>query len=139
MVFDQALSITCHGRLLPRLAIRSQSCRGFHGASLLARYRTNIDRLLGGAGAETIIARVGEGMVSTIGSATTHKSVLENPDHISKHVLSKRLDARRPTRSCVCRPISKLSTVETTLPEGPARRRIDSFDPVMFGSRSSHE
>ena len=55
--------------------------------------RTNIDRLVGGAGEETIIARVGEGMVSTIGSATNHKSVLENPDFISKHILSKGLDA----------------------------------------------
>jgi uncharacterized protein YqfA (UPF0365 family) len=55
--------------------------------------RTNIDRLVGGAGEETIIARVGEGMVSTIGSANSHKNVLENPDHISKHVLSKGLDA----------------------------------------------
>ena len=55
--------------------------------------RTNIDRLVGGAGEETVIARVGEGMVSTIGSARTHKDVLENPDHISKHVLSKGLDA----------------------------------------------
>ncbi|HEU0202855.1 MAG TPA: flotillin-like protein FloA [Burkholderiaceae bacterium] len=55
--------------------------------------RTNIDRLVGGAGEETIIARVGEGMVSTIGSAASHKNVLENPDHISKHVLSKGLDA----------------------------------------------
>jgi len=55
--------------------------------------RTNIDRLVGGAGEETIIARVGEGMVSTIGSAKTHKDVLENPDHISKNILSKGLDA----------------------------------------------
>ena len=55
--------------------------------------RTNIDRLVGGAGEETIIARVGEGMVSTIGSAANHKSVLENPDHISKHILSKGLDS----------------------------------------------
>lgn len=55
--------------------------------------RTNINRLVGGAGEETIIARVGEGMVSTIGSAANHKSVLENPDHISKHILSKGLDA----------------------------------------------
>ena len=55
--------------------------------------RTNIDRLVGGAGEETVIARVGEGMVSTIGSAASHKDVLENPDHISKHVLSKGLDA----------------------------------------------
>ena len=55
--------------------------------------RTNIGRLVGGAGEETIIARVGEGMVSTIGSAATHKHVLENPDHISKNILSKGLDA----------------------------------------------
>ena len=55
--------------------------------------RTNIDRLVGGAGEETVIARVGEGMVSTIGSAESHKSVLQNPDHISKHVLSEGLDA----------------------------------------------
>ena len=55
--------------------------------------RTNIDRLVGGAGEETIIARVGEGMVSTIGSAISHKHVLANPDHISKHILSKGLDA----------------------------------------------
>src|SRR5918997_6094958 len=55
--------------------------------------RTNIDRLVGGAGEETIIARVGEGMVSSIGSAATHKAVLENPDHISKHILSRGLDA----------------------------------------------
>jgi uncharacterized protein YqfA (UPF0365 family) len=55
--------------------------------------RTNIDRLVGGAGEETIMARVGEGMVSTIGSAASHKDVLENPDHISKHILAKGLDA----------------------------------------------
>ena len=55
--------------------------------------RTNLDRLVGGAGEETIIARVGEGMVSTIGSARTHKEVLENPDHISKNILAKGLDA----------------------------------------------
>jgi uncharacterized protein YqfA (UPF0365 family) len=52
-----------------------------------------LDRLVGGAGEETIIARVGEGMVSTIGSAATHKDVLENPDHISKNILSRGLDA----------------------------------------------
>ena len=55
--------------------------------------RTNLDRLVGGAGEETVIARVGEGMVSTIGSADNHKAVLENPDHISKHILSRGLDA----------------------------------------------
>lgn len=55
--------------------------------------RANIDRLVGGAGEETIIARVGEGIVSTIGSSATHKKVLENPDLISQTVLSKGLDA----------------------------------------------
>jgi uncharacterized protein YqfA (UPF0365 family) len=55
--------------------------------------RANIDRLVGGAGEETILARVGEGIVSTIGSSTTHKMVLENPDNISKTVLSKGLDS----------------------------------------------
>lgn len=55
--------------------------------------RANIDRLVGGAGEETIIARVGEGIVSTIGSAQDHKEVLENPDRISQTVLKKGLDA----------------------------------------------
>ncbi len=55
--------------------------------------RTNIDRLVGGAGEETVIARVGEGMVSAIGSSETHKHVLENPDEISKYILGKGLDA----------------------------------------------
>ncbi len=55
--------------------------------------RANIERLVGGAGEETIIARVGEGIVSTIGSAESHKDVLENPDRISKVVLAKGLDA----------------------------------------------
>jgi uncharacterized protein YqfA (UPF0365 family) len=55
--------------------------------------RANIDRLVGGAGEETILARVGEGIVTTIGSALTHKHVLENPDSISKTVLAKGLDA----------------------------------------------
>lgn len=55
--------------------------------------RANIDRLVGGAGEETIIARVGEGIVTTIGSSDTHKDVLENPDGISKRVLEKGLDS----------------------------------------------
>jgi uncharacterized protein YqfA (UPF0365 family) len=55
--------------------------------------RANIDRLVGGAGEETIVARVGEGIVSTIGSSDNHKKVLENPDLISQTVLSKGLDA----------------------------------------------
>jgi len=55
--------------------------------------RTNIARLVGGATEETIIARVGEGIISTIGSAGSHKAVLENPDKISKTVLAKGLDS----------------------------------------------
>jgi uncharacterized protein YqfA (UPF0365 family) len=55
--------------------------------------RTNIQRLVGGATEETVIARVGEGIVTAIGSATEYKDVLENPDHISKAVLNKGLDA----------------------------------------------
>lgn len=55
--------------------------------------RANIDRLVGGAGEATILARVGEGIVSTIGSSDNHKQVLENPDRISKSVLAKGLDS----------------------------------------------
>lgn len=55
--------------------------------------RANIERLVGGAGEQTILARVGEGIVSTIGSSETHKEVLENPDRISKSVLAKGLDS----------------------------------------------
>ncbi|MGH7477670.1 MAG: flotillin-like protein FloA [Longimicrobiales bacterium] len=55
--------------------------------------RANITRLVGGAGEDTILARVGEGIVSTIGSSASHKAVLENPDAISKTVLAKGLDA----------------------------------------------
>lgn len=55
--------------------------------------RANIDRLVGGAGEATIIARVGEGIVTSVGSSQDHSEVLENPDHISKTVLAKGLDA----------------------------------------------
>lgn len=57
------------------------------------KVRANIDRLVGGAGESTIIARVGEGIVTTVGSSEEHTDVLENPDHISRTVLSKGLDA----------------------------------------------
>lgn len=67
------------------------------GIQLLAKarvtVRANIKQLVGGAGEETVLARVGEGIVSSIGSSESHKSVLENPDSISKLVLSKGLDA----------------------------------------------
>jgi uncharacterized protein YqfA (UPF0365 family) len=68
-----------------------------NGIQLIVRarvtVRTNINQLVGGAGEETILARVGEGIVTTIGSAHDHKTVLENPDQISKTVLQKGLDA----------------------------------------------
>lgn len=68
-----------------------------NGIQLIARarvtVRANIRQLVGGAGEETILARVGEGIVSAIGSALSHKNVLENPDSISKMVLKKGLDA----------------------------------------------
>ncbi len=67
------------------------------GIQLIAKarvtVRTNIAQLVGGAGEETVLARVGEGIVTTIGSAHSHKEVLENPDKISKVVLDKGLDA----------------------------------------------
>lgn len=67
------------------------------GIQLIAKaritLRVNIKRLVGGAGEETILARVGEGIVTSIGSSASHKEVLENPDKISKVVLSKGLDA----------------------------------------------
>ncbi len=67
------------------------------GIQLIAKarvtVRANIKQLVGGAGEETILARVGEGIVSSIGSSASHKSVLENPDSISKLVLKKGLDA----------------------------------------------
>ena len=67
------------------------------GIQLIAKarvtVRTNVRQLVGGAGEDTVIARVGEGVVSAIGSAASHKSVLENPDSISKVVLSKGLDS----------------------------------------------
>ena len=67
------------------------------GIQLIAKarvtVRANIQKLVGGAGEETILARVGEGIVTTIGSAANHKAVLENPDTISKVVLSKGLDS----------------------------------------------
>ena len=67
------------------------------GIQLIAKarvtVRTNIKQLVGGAGEETILARVGEGIVTSIGSAQSHKQVLENPDSISKLVLTKGLDS----------------------------------------------
>ena len=81
----------------PRQGPGTVSAVAMDGIQLKAKarvtVRTNIARLVGGATEETIIARVGEGIVTTIGSSPTHKKVLENPDMISKTVLSRGLDA----------------------------------------------
>ena len=106
LVFNQAAAIDLAGRDVfeavqvsvnpkvintPRVAAMAKD-----GIQLIAiarvTVRANINRLVGGAGEETILARVGEGIVSTIGSAASHKAVLENPDNISKTVLAKGLE-----------------------------------------------
>jgi uncharacterized protein YqfA (UPF0365 family) len=89
----EAVQMTVNPKVIetPRVAAMAKD-----GIQLLAisrvTVRANIDKLVGGAGEETIIARVGEGIVTTIGSASDHKAVLENPDLISKTVLDKGLD-----------------------------------------------
>jgi uncharacterized protein YqfA (UPF0365 family) len=90
----EALQLSVNPRLIntPPVAAVAKD-----GIQLIAKarvtVRANINQLVGGAGEETILARVGEGIVTTIGSATSHKEVLENPDKISKVVLSKGLDS----------------------------------------------
>jgi uncharacterized protein YqfA (UPF0365 family) len=107
LTFEQAAAIDLAGRDVleavqtsvnpkvistPRVAAMAKD-----GIQLIAiarvTVRANINRLVGGAGEETILARVGEGIVSTIGSSISHAAVLENPDNISKTVLAKGLDA----------------------------------------------
>jgi uncharacterized protein YqfA (UPF0365 family) len=86
------MSVTPRVITTPRVAAMAKD-----GIQLIAvarvTVRANINRLVGGAGEETIVARVGEGIVSNIGSAHSHKAVLENPDNISKTVLEKGLDS----------------------------------------------
>lgn len=86
--------IDCPDPAKGRLTIDAVAMDGIQlKAKARVTVRANIERLVGGATEETIIARVGEGIVTTIGSAETHKRVLENPDSISKKVLEKGLDA----------------------------------------------
>lgn len=90
----EAVQVSVNPKVIetPRVAAVAKN-----GIEVMARarvtVRANIERLVGGAGEETIIARVGEGIVTTVGSAESHKRVLENPDLISKTVLDKGLDA----------------------------------------------
>ncbi|MEX2217240.1 MAG: flotillin-like protein FloA [Phycisphaerales bacterium] len=86
--------IDCPSNTGPRPTIDAVSQDGIQlRAKARVTVRTNIARLVGGATEETIIARVGEGIVTTIGSANSHKDVLANPDNISKTVMAKGLDA----------------------------------------------
>src|SRR5688572_345029 len=92
-VFD-AVQLSVNPRVIDTPPV---SAMAKNGIQLLVRarvtVRANINQLVGGAGEETILARVGEGIVTNIGSAHDHKTVLENPDQISKTVLNKGLDA----------------------------------------------
>jgi len=86
--------ITCPSAEMNRTTIDAVAKDGIQlKVKALVTVRTNMDRLVGGATEQTIVARVGEGIVSAIGSAASHKEVLENPDRISKAVLAKGLDA----------------------------------------------
>ena len=91
---DEAVKMSVNPKVIDTPVVSSVAKDGIQ---LLARarvtVRANIKQLVGGAGEETILARVSEGIVSSIGSSATHKMVLENPDSISKLVLSKGLDA----------------------------------------------
>jgi uncharacterized protein YqfA (UPF0365 family) len=87
--------IDCPARGSPRPSLDAVAKNGIQ-LKVKARVtvRANLDQLIGGATEETIVARVGEGIVSAIGSANTHAEVLENPDRISRAVLARRLDSQ---------------------------------------------
>lgn len=90
----QAVQMSVNPRVIETPIVAAMAKNGIE-VKVRARVtvRANIERLVGGAGEETIIARVGEGIVTTVGSSETHKDVLENPDLISRTVLGKGLDA----------------------------------------------
>ncbi|ALS21307.1 MULTISPECIES: flotillin-like protein FloA [Paenibacillus] len=90
----QAVQMSVNPRVIETPTVSAVAKDGIE-VKVIARVtvRANIDRLVGGAGEETIIARVGEGIVTTVGSSNSHKDVLENPDLISRTVLGKGLDA----------------------------------------------
>jgi len=90
----EAVGMSVTPRVITTPSISAVAINGIE-VKVIARVtvRTNLQRLVGGAGEETIIARVGEGIVTTVGSSQSHKEVLENPDRISRTVLSKGLDS----------------------------------------------
>ncbi|CAM5793701.1 MULTISPECIES: flotillin-like protein FloA [Brevibacillus] len=90
----QAVQMSVNPKVIETPIVAAMAKNGIEvKAKAKVTVRANIDRLVGGAGEETIIARVGEGIVTTIGSSEAHKDVLENPDRISQTVLNKGLDA----------------------------------------------
>jgi len=90
----EAVQMSVNPRVIETPVIAAMAKNGIEvRARARVTVRANIDRLVGGAGEETIIARVGEGIVTTVGSSESHKEVLENPDSISRTVLNKGLDA----------------------------------------------
>ncbi len=90
----EAVQMSVNPRVIETPVIAAMAKNGIEvRARARVTVRANLDRLVGGAGEETIIARVGEGIVTTCGSSESHKEVLENPDLISRTVLSKGLDA----------------------------------------------
>ncbi|MDW7679043.1 MAG: flotillin-like protein FloA [bacterium] len=90
----EAVKVSVNPKVIPTPVVAAIAKDGIQlKANARVTVRANIDRLVGGAGEETIIARVGEGIVTTIGSSDTHKNVLENPDMISRTVLKKGLDS----------------------------------------------
>jgi len=90
----EAVQVSVNPKVIETLKIAAVAKDGIEVmARARVTVRANIERLVGGAGEETIIARVGEGIVTTIGSSSTHKDVLENPDLISRTILGKGLDA----------------------------------------------
>ncbi len=90
----EAVQVSVNPKVIETPAVTAMAKDGIQVRAIArVTVRANIERLVGGAGEETILARVGEGIVTTIGSAETHKLVLENPDSISKVVLAKGLDS----------------------------------------------
>jgi len=90
----EAVQMSVNPRVIETPIVSAMAKNGIEvRAKARVTVRANIDSLVGGAGEETVIARVGEGIVTTVGSSETHKAVLENPDLISRTVLNKGLDA----------------------------------------------
>ncbi|WP_048600322.1 flotillin-like protein FloA [Rubeoparvulum massiliense] len=90
----QAVQMSVNPKVIETPVVSAMAMDGIEvKARARVTVRANIDRLVGGAGEETILARVGEGIVTTVGSSVHHKDVLENPDKISQTVLNKGLDA----------------------------------------------